>query len=151
MVGACCDAPAGPAGRDPGAAAETSALILIAEDNPVNQRVAARLVARLGYAADVVSTGAEAILAVAEHSYAAVLMDCQMPDLDGYDAARAIRAWEAEPAASGTRRRLPIIAFTALTTAADRERCANAGMDDFLAKPVNLEDLALVLARWVRR
>lgn len=151
MVGACCDAPARATVQDASSvAANRPARILIAEDNLTNQRVAARLVGRLGYAVDVVSNGEEAIRAVIERAYAAVLMDCQMPALDGYDAARAIRAWEAERADDAVRRRLPIIAFTALTTTADRERCVEAGMDDFLAKPVNRDDLDRVLARWAR-
>jgi CheY-like chemotaxis protein len=125
--------------------------ILIAEDNTINQRVAQRLIVRLGYVADVVSNGVEAVWAVAQTPYAAVLMDCQMPEMDGYDAVRAIRRWEAARPRDGEQRRLPIIAFTALSTAADRERCFAAGMDDYLSKPVQPADLERVLACWLRR
>jgi signal transduction histidine kinase/DNA-binding response OmpR family regulator/HPt (histidine-containing phosphotransfer) domain-containing protein len=121
--------------------------ILVAEDNTVNQEVARRLLARLHCQADVVPTGAEAVRASAEHEYALILMDCQMPDLDGYEATAAIRA--REDAAGRRDHRIPIIALTAAAMPGDRERCLAAGMSDYLAKPMTLEGLAEVLKRWL--
>jgi signal transduction histidine kinase/DNA-binding NarL/FixJ family response regulator/HPt (histidine-containing phosphotransfer) domain-containing protein/HAMP domain-containing protein len=120
--------------------------ILVAEDNPVNQEVARRLLARLGCTADVVSTGQAAVAASAAHEYAAILMDCQMPELDGYEATAAIR--EREQAAGRNARHTPIIALTASAMPGDRERCLAAGMNDYIAKPMTLERLADVLRRW---
>ncbi len=115
-------------------------LVLLAEDNPVNQRVAARMLAKLGYRVDIVSNGLEAVEAARRVPYDAILMDCQMPEMDGFEAAGAIRK-------SGAVRRVPIIALTANAMAGDRERCLEAGMDEYLAKPVKLEDLRNVLDR----
>jgi CheY-like chemotaxis protein/HPt (histidine-containing phosphotransfer) domain-containing protein len=120
--------------------------VLVAEDNPVNQEVARRLLARLGCSADVVGTGSEAVVASAEHEYAAILMDCQMPELDGYEATAAIR--EREAAGGRLTRHTPIIALTASAMPGDRERCLAAGMNDYLAKPMTLERLSEVLRRW---
>lgn len=119
--------------------------ILAAEDNPVNQLVIERLVRRLGYDIDVVASGEEAAAAAARGGYDAILMDCQMPGMDGFEATAAIRAL---PGGAGA---LPIIAVTAHATAGDRRRCLDAGMDDYLAKPVLLDGLAQVLARWLSR
>jgi len=116
--------------------------ILIVEDNPVNQRVARLQVERLGYAAEVVSNGEEALNALNQPRYTMVLMDCQMPGMDGYAATRELRRRE-----SG-RRHTPVIAMTANAFPADRELCLDSGMDDYLSKPVNLRNLALVLDRW---
>jgi signal transduction histidine kinase/CheY-like chemotaxis protein/HPt (histidine-containing phosphotransfer) domain-containing protein len=121
--------------------------VLVAEDNPVNQEAARRLLARLGCVVDVVATGDEAVEASAEREYAVILMDCQMPDLDGYEATAAIRTRETEAGRSG--RRTPIIALTASAVPGDRERCLAAGMNDYLAKPMTLDRLAEVLQRWV--
>jgi PAS domain S-box-containing protein len=117
-------------------------LLLVADDNPVNQQVARGHLASLGYRVDVVADGQAAVDAAAGQNYAAVLMDCQMPRMDGYQATRAIR--EAEPAG----RRVPIIAVTASALPADRARCLAVGMDDHLAKPVRLPLLAQALERW---
>ena len=111
--------------------------MLIAEDNPVNQQVLPRQVQRLGLVADAVDNGQEALDALAQENYDAVLMDCQMPVMDGYAATRAIRAAEA---AGGPR--LPIVAVTANAMREDYDRCRESGMDDFVAKPVTLAALA---------
>jgi PAS domain S-box-containing protein len=117
--------------------------LLLAEDNPVNQKVAQLTLQQLGYAVDVVSDGAQALAALANGSYDAVLMDCQMPVMDGFAATRELRLREA----AGPR--TPVIALTASAMASDRERCLRAGMDDYLSKPIRSEDLAVVLRRWV--
>ncbi len=119
--------------------------ILLAEDNLVNQRVALAMLRRLGCRTDVVANGREAVKALQNASYDLVLMDCQMPVMDGFEATRAIR--EKEAAASSPS--IPIIAMTASAMQADRERCLLAGMSDFIAKPVQPGELAEMLARWL--
>jgi signal transduction histidine kinase/CheY-like chemotaxis protein len=116
-------------------------LVLVAEDNPVNQVLAVRMLERLGYSADVVANGHEALDAVARGHYDAVLMDCQMPELDGYEATRQIRRYE-----DGARH-IPIVAMTAHSMPGDREKCLAAGMDDYVTKPIRATALAEVLAR----
>ncbi|MHA7221257.1 hybrid sensor histidine kinase/response regulator [Arthrobacter sp. RHLT1-20] len=118
-------------------------LILVVEDNEVNQLVARGMVAKLGYQVDLVDDGSQAVAATGKVRYAAVLMDCHMPVMDGFEATRAIRARD------GNGRRLPIIAMTAGALDEDRERCTSAGMDDYLSKPVDLAKLEAVLARWI--
>ena len=117
--------------------------VLVAEDNPVNQRVAIRMLERLGLGADVAADGREAIESFGRQPYAAILMDCQMPDLDGFEATERIRARE-DPG-----HRTPIIAMTASAMRGDRERCLAAGMDDYVSKPVTIESLREVLGRWL--
>ena len=117
--------------------------VLIAEDNIVNQKVTRLLVEKLGYLTDVVGNGLEALQALSQAAYALILMDCQMPELDGYAATAEIRARE------GAGRHTPIIALTAHAMEGERDHCLQAGMDDFLAKPIKPEDLALALARWI--
>jgi CheY-like chemotaxis protein len=123
------------AGADPGLR------ILLAEDHPVNQKVATRMLERLGHFVVVASDGRKAIAALEHGEFDAVLMDVQMPELDGFEALRAIRAREA---VSG--RHMPIIALTAHAMQGDRERCLAAGFDDYLAKPIRQRDLKTVLS-----
>lgn len=107
---------------------------------------------KLGYAAHIVVDGRAAVTAVAEREYAVVLMDCQMPELDGFAAARAIRAAEARIADGngvGRRPRVPLIAMTANAIPGDREACLAAGMDDYIAKPVKTDLLREVIERWL--
>jgi signal transduction histidine kinase/CheY-like chemotaxis protein len=115
--------------------------ILVAEDNVVNQKVAARMLEKLGYTCEVVSDGQQALAESAGPQYDAILMDCQMPEMDGYEATRRIRQRDGA--------NVPIIAMTANALAGDRERCLAAGMDDYLAKPVQLKDLAEKLHFWI--
>lgn len=117
--------------------------ILAAEDNAVNQMVIRRLVERLGYRIEVVKSGREAVEAVRGGGYAMVLMDCQMPDMDGFEATEAIRRL------TGAVSAVPVVAVTANAMPGFREQCLAAGMDDYLPKPILLDDLARVLGRWV--
>ena len=117
--------------------------LLVVEDNVVNQRVAVRMLEMQGHRVDLVANGEEAVRAVSQGRYDAVFMDCQMPIMDGYDATRAIRA------AEGPIRHTPIIAMTAGALLGDAEKCLSAGMDDYLAKPVDFDELILKVHRWV--
>ena len=129
--------------------AEVPALrVLLVEDNTVNQKLAARLVEKLGYCVDVVANGREAIEATSHRSYAAILMDCQMPEMDGFAATRLIRQRYAE---RPEQPHLPIIAMTANAMSGDRERCLEAGMDDYVTKPIKLEVFKTTLERWLNR
>ena len=130
-------------GTGPPAARHRWARILVAEDNAANLKVAVRMVERLGYRADVAGNGSEALHALDLVPYDAVLMDCQMPEMDGYEATREIRKAEQNG------RHVPIIAMTASAMAGDRERCLAAGMDDYISKPVKLHIVAAVLERWL--
>jgi CheY-like chemotaxis protein len=120
--------------------------ILVADDHQMNRLVAIAQLARLGHVPDVVYNGEQALAAVIDGDYALVLMDCQMPDMDGFDATRHIRQYEAR---QGDARRIPIIAMTANAMPGDREQCLEAGMDDYITKPVMLEALRDALARWL--
>jgi two-component system, sensor histidine kinase and response regulator len=132
----------------PAASPEAGLRILVAEDNLVNQQVAQLQLQRFGYKPDIVGSGRLAVEAVAAQTYDVVLMDCQMPDVDGFEAARRIRAWEAQQRANGgTAAPLHIVAMTANAMVGDRESCFAAGMNDYMTKPVRAADLAAVLAR----
>ncbi|UNK41996.1 ATP-binding protein [Luteimonas sp. S4-F44] len=121
--------------------------VLLVEDNPVNQMVGQRLLHVLGLQCETAGNGEIALDKLADGAYDIVLMDCQMPVLDGYAATRRWRERERE-AASGIGRRLPIVAMTANAMAGDRQKCLDAGMDDYLAKPVTRSELARCLERW---
>jgi CheY-like chemotaxis protein len=115
--------------------------VLVVEDNPVKQRVAMALVRSFGLAVELANNGVEAVAKCSSTDYAAVLMDCQMPEMDGFEATRHIRARKG--------RRVPIIALTAGAAASDRKFAIDAGMDDFLSKPVQRAELAQLLDRWL--
>jgi CheY-like chemotaxis protein len=116
--------------------------VLVVEDNPVNQRLICSMLTKLGLAYDVADNGAEAVRAFRERAYSLVLMDCMMPEMDGYEATRAIRGME--PAGAHA----TIIAVTACALPEDRERCLEAGMDDYLTKPLTLGTLSETLESW---
>jgi two-component system, sensor histidine kinase and response regulator len=134
-------APAAPAA--PRTSGTRRPVVLVAEDNATNQLLTRKLLERWNYRVDVVCNGREAVEAVQRISYAAILMDGQMPEMDGYAAAKEIRRRE------GKDRRTPIIALTANAMAGDRERSLDAGMDDYISKPVSPELLRRVLMRWI--
>jgi two-component system sensor histidine kinase/response regulator len=125
---------------------QTSLRVLVAEDNPTNQKVAASMLKRLGHHADVVSNGREVLDALSARDYDLVLMDVQMPELDGLEATRRVRTLEA-----GGGRHLPIVAMTAHASLSDRTRCLDAGMDDFVTKPIQREALGETIMANVAR
>ncbi len=117
--------------------------VLIAEDNQVNQKVVIKQLEKIGFKADAVANGAEALAATAKVAYDLVLMDCQMPEMDGFAATREIRRREEE-----FKMHTPIVALTANALEGDRDRCLAAGMDDYLSKPIKIEQLRTILERW---
>ena len=117
--------------------------LLLAEDNPVNQKVACKMLEKLGYRVDVASNGQEAVAAHERMRYPLIFMDCQMPEIDGFEATALIRKMEGKSAHT------PIVAMTANAMQGDRERCLEAGMDDYVAKPVRPKDLQTVLDTWL--
>lgn len=121
--------------------------ILIAEDNTVNQKVLRIILEKGGYSFDLVTDGAQAVHKFESGSYELILMDCQMPEKDGLQATREIREIENRH----HRNRCSIIAMTANAMAGDRERCLQAGMDDFLAKPFKSQELVKLLSSWVNK
>jgi PAS domain S-box-containing protein len=122
---------------------ESGFQLLLVEDNDINQTVALGILSQLGYQVDVAGDGLQALTMAGQHAYDAILMDCQMPKMDGYAATVELRK------RAGTRS-TPIIAMTAATFAADRQRCFDSGMDDFIAKPVRAATLQATLNRWLR-
>jgi signal transduction histidine kinase/CheY-like chemotaxis protein/HPt (histidine-containing phosphotransfer) domain-containing protein len=136
-----------PAGTAAAAADGTiGGTVLLVEDNAVNRQVAQRLLSLVGVGFEVAENGRQALERLASGRYGAVLMDCQMPIMDGYAATRAIRKLEADGARAG---HLPIIAMTANAMAGDREKCLNAGMDDYMSKPLNRALLEQTLRKWL--
>jgi len=121
------------------------------EDNEVNQMVAAELLREAGYTCECVGTGKQAIEAVLRSPCDLVLMDCQMPEMDGFEATRAIRVEESANRLAGRSGRLPIIALTANALKGDRERCVAAGMDDYLSKPLQPQKLLATIRSLIRR
>ena len=148
MMGAPAEASAGPSrgdARPRASPGDQAPYVLLAEDYPVNRMVAIAMLERSGYRVEAVENGKEAVEASSRVPYAAILMDVHMPEMDGYEATAEIRSRE------GSQRRIPIIAMTANAMQGDRERALEAGMDDYLAKPVRREDLEAVLRRWIPR
>jgi two-component system sensor histidine kinase/response regulator len=136
--------PAGRSGAGPDAreVPGDAPLVLVAEDNEVNQMVAGTMLTQRGLQIEVAANGVEAVARCSSRCYAAIFMDCQMPELDGYDATRRIRA-------AGANTATPIIAMTAHSLSGGRERCIAAGMDDYLTKPIRPADIDAVLVRWL--
>ena len=120
-------------------------VVLLTEDNLVNQKVAERMLSKIGCVVDVATDGQEAVQAARTTTYDVIFMDCQMPTMDGFAATRAIRELEEEMGG-----RVPIVALTANAMKGDREKCLAAGMDDYLSKPVKRSDLEKMVQRWVR-
>jgi two-component system sensor histidine kinase/response regulator len=139
------DAPtAVPATASPATTATAGpATVLLVEDNVVNQKVFTAMLASIGYRADVAVNGFDALAALDRKNYEAVFMDCQMPEMDGYQTTEKLRERE------GTSRHTNVIAVTASAMVADRIRCLDAGMDDYLTKPIKAQDLADKLDYWV--
>jgi len=127
------------------AQAELRARVLVAEDNAVNQKLAVRMLEKLGCRVDVVANGLEAVEASARIVYHCIFMDCQMPEMDGYEATGVIRQREEHTGAH-----VPIIAMTANAMQGDRERCLAAGMDDYVSKPVQPRELGPMLQKWMQ-
>jgi CheY-like chemotaxis protein len=125
--------------------AEAEGRILLAEDNPVNQRLVERLLRKHGYATTVAGNGVEALSAMERQDFDLVLMDVQMPEMDGFEATRAIRAGE-QPRQT----HIPIVALTAHAMKGDRERCLECGMDSYVEKPIRSEELLATIDRFLK-
>ena len=125
---------------------EANKRVLLAEDNLVNQKLATMLLQQLGLTVDVVDSGQRAVQAAQDTLYSVIMMDCQMPGMDGFEATKAIRKLEA---LRGTY--TPIIAVTALAMVGDRERCIAVGMDDYISKPIDRQMLKIKLNHWLQK
>ena len=123
--------------------------VLLCDDNVVNQKVALRLLQQMGYRADVAANGHEALAALDRQSYDLIFMDVMMPEMDGLDATRLIRERQKQPAQFPKYKSpMIIVAMTASAMQGDREKCLSAGMDDYVAKPVRLQDVRTIVERW---
>lgn len=125
---------------------EATRKVLVVEDNIVNQKMVTLLLQRLGLFVDVVDSGKKAVHAVEQQLYAVILMDCQMPEMDGFETTRAIRKLEALRGSY-----TPIIAVTALSMVGDKERCISCGMDDYISKPIDRQMLKIKLHHWLQK
>ena len=130
--------------EQPGAVAAERVRVLVAEDNPVNQKLAVRMLEKFNLSVDVAANGREVLDRLGKAAYDLVFMDCHMPEMDGYEATASIRQSELE---SG--RRLPIVAMTANAMQGDREKCLSAGMDDYITKPIRREAVQEMLEKWI--
>jgi len=139
------EAPAADAVVDMARPSSFNLRVLLAEDNQVNQLLAQTLLTKLGCSTRVANNGVEAVKLFSEGGFDLVLMDCHMPEMDGYGATAAIRALEAKSAHAA---RIPIVAVTANVMQGERERCIAVGMDDYVAKPFRITDIAAVLKKW---
>jgi CheY-like chemotaxis protein/anti-sigma regulatory factor (Ser/Thr protein kinase) len=123
-----------------------NANVLLVEDNPINQMVAQKMLEKVGLKAVLANNGVEALNILKEQSFDLVLMDCQMPEMDGFDATREIRKQDIRTLSE---QRLPVVAMTANVMSGDREKCLDVGMDDYIGKPVQREHLETVLRKWL--
>lgn len=123
--------------------------VLLGEDNPVNQEIATLMLESLGCSVTVAQNGREAVDCAKKTRYDIILMDCQMPEMDGFEATRLIREWERELDSNTLRQPIPIVALTAHATASDRAHCLASGMTDYLSKPFTMEQLQRVIASWL--
>jgi len=121
------------------------AKILLAEDDTTNQKVAKGILEKLGYSLDIVNNGKEVVNVLKQVLYDLVFMDCQMPEMDGYEATGVIR----NPASGVVNNTIPVIAMTAHAMTGDRERCLSAGMDDYVTKPIKMDSMSAVLNKWL--
>ena len=134
----------------------TDIRILLVEDNTINQRVAIAMLERMGYSVMLVENGQLALSAFKENNFDLIVMDCQMPVMDGYEATRQIRRYEMQPSDrdgvdSSRSIHIPIVAMTANAIKGDREKCIDAGMDDYIKKPITPEALRSVFERWIEQ
>lgn len=134
------------AGEGTGAAkAAAGGTVLLVEDNAANQKLAVLLLKKIGFAVQVANNGREAVEAVKEGPFSVILMDCQMPEMDGFEATEVIRQWE-----ETRKERIPIIAMTANAMQGDKEKCLAVGMDDYISKPINPKQLQEVIYKWLK-
>jgi len=126
---------------------------LLAEDNPINQKLANRLFEKMGYGIDIAANGIEVLEAIQKQSYDFIFMDVQMPEMDGLEATRQIRALEQseQTELSNLAKSIQIIAITANAMQEDREKCLAAGMNDFISKPFKVEQIQTAIEKWGRK